>query len=114
MQQRIVERPRQHRHRLDLQRVHQRVDLPEAEVAGEEQHAASCACAATTRSSPSNSTCASICSGRIVLNLSSTISSRPKCENIARAIARTRASERSGNAACRFSIASRRWPRSKV
>ena len=47
-----------------------------------------CAWAWTTRSSPSNSTHASIRSGRMVLNFSSTASSRPKCENISRAIAR--------------------------
>ena len=40
VQQRIVERTRQHRHRLDLERVHERVDLPEPEVPGEQQHAA--------------------------------------------------------------------------
>ena len=39
VQERVVERPRQHRHRLQRQRVHERVDLPEAEVPGEEQHA---------------------------------------------------------------------------
>ena len=40
VQQRVVERPRQHRHRLDRQRVDQRVDFPEAEMSGEKQHAA--------------------------------------------------------------------------
>ena len=39
MQQRVVERPRQHRHRPERHRVDERVDLPEAEVPGEEQRA---------------------------------------------------------------------------
>ena len=39
VEQRIVERPRQQRHRMQHQRVHERVDLPVAEVAGEEQRA---------------------------------------------------------------------------
>ena len=49
----------------DRQRVHQRVDLPESEVPGEQQHAAPLRVGGRrTRSSPSNSTRASICSGR--------------------------------------------------
>ena len=40
VQQRIVERARQHGHRRDLERVHQRIDLPEPEVPGEQQHPA--------------------------------------------------------------------------
>jgi hypothetical protein len=39
VQERVVERPREHRHRLDRQRMDERVDLPEPEVPGEEQHA---------------------------------------------------------------------------
>ena len=35
----VVERPGQHADRLEEQRVHDGVQLPEAEVAGEEQHA---------------------------------------------------------------------------
>ncbi len=37
MEQRIVERPRQHRHRPERHGVHERIDFPEAEVAGKKQ-----------------------------------------------------------------------------
>ena len=40
MEKRIVERPRDHAERLEPQRVDEGVQLPEAEVAGKEQHAA--------------------------------------------------------------------------
>ena len=39
VQHRVVERTRQHRHRLDPDGMHERVDLPVAEVSGEQQHA---------------------------------------------------------------------------
>ena len=39
MQQRVVERAREHRHRLERDRVDECVDLPEAEMPGEEQRA---------------------------------------------------------------------------
>jgi hypothetical protein len=68
-----------------------------------------CAWAARTRSSPSNVTRASICCGVIVLNFKKTVSSRPKCENIPRAIARHSARLRSGKAAWRLRMARRRW-----
>ncbi len=61
-----------------------------------------------TRSSPSNSTRARICSGLSVLNRSTATSSRPKCANVARAIARHSAASRVGKAARSWLIASRR------
>ena len=39
MQTGIVERARQHANRLEDQRMHHRMHLPEAEMAGEEEHA---------------------------------------------------------------------------
>ena len=38
IQIRIVERPRQYGHRVHLERMHQRVDFPESEVSGKQQH----------------------------------------------------------------------------
>ena len=109
VQQRIVQRTRQDSHRLHRQRVHERVDLPEAEMAGEQQHALPLPVGGDdpllsfefhVREHP--------LPDRMLLNFSSTMSRRPKCENIPRAIARHSAVERMGNARLRLLIASRR------
>ena len=93
VQQRIVERPREHRHRLERERVHERVDLPEAEVPGEEQRALAVRVrGARPAPRPRTPRARASAPGVIVLNLRSTVSSRPKCANISRAIARHSAS----------------------
>ncbi len=109
VEQRIVERSREHRHRAKLERVHERIDLPEAEVAGEEQDALALrVCrddalfAFERRRAPASGP------ALIVLNFKRTVSSRPKCENIPRAIARHSAPRRSGNAAWMLRTARRR------
>ena len=88
--------------------VGQPLQLPVAEVPGEEDRALPAASAARTRSSPSTSMSRGISSGDSVLMRSTATSIRPKCANVCRAIARHSASDRVGNAARSWCAARRR------
>jgi hypothetical protein len=66
----VVERTPEHGHR---ERENEHIDFPESEMAGEEQHAP-----VRMTEAVLSSTRAIICPGVIVLNLSNTMSRRPK------------------------------------
>ena len=103
VQRAVVERARQHGHRLEPQRMHHRLQLPEPEVPGDEQHALALARTPDrTRSSPSNSTRASIALGRQRAELQQLEQQAAEMSNAPRTMARCSAADRAGNAAATF------------
>ena len=84
MQQRDCRAARQHRDRLEPQRVHERVDLPVAEVPGEEEHALALRVRRAGALLALELDAAQHRVGRSVLNFSSSSSRRPKWANISR------------------------------